>query len=137
MAFRDVAEELSNLDTGEHYMNWYEGSRKQMVPVGNDPKLALAKLGKKRLELACVVAGWEIWTNRVLPVEYCNSKRCESLNRRLCKGKIFRGGYFSLRKQPFPRFQGRCQETCSAATVAKLPSVQSVPSSPTLLGIGD
>jgi hypothetical protein len=66
-ANRKVSEELSKLSSGEYYVSWYEGSKKQMDPVGGDPKAALAKLEKKRLELAYVAAGGEIKTSNPAP----------------------------------------------------------------------
>ena len=40
--------------------SWYDGKRKRLDPVGNDPEVALGALDKKRLELAYVAAGGEI-----------------------------------------------------------------------------
>jgi hypothetical protein len=64
-SFSKVAEEPSKLTTGEYYLSWYEGSRKHLDPVGNDPKTAQAKLEKKRLELAFVAVGGEVKTSNL------------------------------------------------------------------------
>jgi integrase len=59
-AYRKVTEDLSKLVLGDYYLSWYVGSRKRLRSVGNDPKKALEKLEKKRLELAYVAAGGEV-----------------------------------------------------------------------------
>jgi len=64
---------LSALESGEYYLNRYEGPRNRMAPAGTEPKAALAKPGTKRLELACVAAGGEIKKDNNPPAE--NGKR--------------------------------------------------------------
>ena len=59
-AYRKVSEGLSKLTVGDYYLSWYVGVRKRLRSVGNDPKKAIEKLEKKRLELAYVAAGGEI-----------------------------------------------------------------------------
>ncbi len=58
--YRKVSEDLSKLTLGDYYLSWYVGSRKRLRSVGNDPKKAIEKLEKKRLELAYVAAGGEV-----------------------------------------------------------------------------
>ena len=59
-AYRRVSEDLAKLTLGDYYLSWYVGSRKRLRSVGSDPKKALEKLEKKRLELAYVAAGGEV-----------------------------------------------------------------------------
>ena len=59
-AYLKVPDELSELACGEYYLSWYEGKRKRLDPVGNDPEAALNGLQKKRLELAYVASGGEV-----------------------------------------------------------------------------
>lgn len=59
-AYHKVSEVLSELNSGEYYLSWYDGKRKRLDPVGNDPEAALDALQKKRLEMAYVAAGGEI-----------------------------------------------------------------------------
>lgn len=59
-AYRKVSEDLAKLTLGDYYLSWYVGSRKRLRSVGSDPKKALQKLEKKRLELAYVAAGGEV-----------------------------------------------------------------------------
>ena len=59
-AYSKVSEDLSKLVLGDYYLSWYVGARKRLRSVGNDPKKAIEKLEKKRLELAYVAAGGEV-----------------------------------------------------------------------------
>jgi len=62
--FRNVSEELSTLPSGEYFVSWYKGSKRQMDPVGSNPEAALAALEKKRLLPAYIAVGGEIkWLN--------------------------------------------------------------------------
>jgi hypothetical protein len=58
-AYREVSEEVSRLSSGEYYVSWYDGSKKQMDSVGADPEIAIAQVQKKRLELAYIASGGE------------------------------------------------------------------------------
>ena len=58
--YRKVSEDLSKLTLGDYYLIWYFGSRKLLRSIGSDPKKALEKLEKKRLELAYLAAGGEV-----------------------------------------------------------------------------
>ncbi len=58
--YRKVSEDLSKLILGDYYLSWYVGSRKRLRSVGSDPKKAIEKLERKRLELAYVAAGGEV-----------------------------------------------------------------------------
>ena len=69
--FAKVSEELSQLNSGEYYISWYEGSRKRMVPVGSDPEAALRALNLKDSELAYIAAGGVIKKSNA-PVESGN-----------------------------------------------------------------
>jgi len=63
LPFRKVSEELSTLPSGEYFVSWYKGSKRQMDPVGSNPEAALAALEKKRLLPAYIAVGGEIKTS--------------------------------------------------------------------------
>ncbi len=48
------------LTLGDYYLGWYVGPFKRLRSIGSDPKKALKKLEKQRLELAYVAAGGEV-----------------------------------------------------------------------------
>jgi hypothetical protein len=65
--FQEVVDDLPKFSKGPLYISWYEGSKKQMEPVGRDSEHALKMLNKKRLELAYTAAGGEIKQGEVAP----------------------------------------------------------------------
>jgi integrase len=65
--FREVSGDLPRFSKWQLYVSWYEGSKKQMDPVGRDSEHALKMLNKKRLELAYVAAGGEVKEGEATP----------------------------------------------------------------------
>ncbi len=55
-----VDEDSTHFSEGPFYVSWYDGKKKQMDPVGRDPKQALRMAHLKRAALAFVAAGGEI-----------------------------------------------------------------------------